>query len=413
MYIIILIYIDMVIVMYKKIIQEINYKIAQNNYKKIVKRIKNKNKKIIVVFYVTENQKWAYQSLYEEFEKNTNFTPLIVIGVPNHIHIENKKIQSILDENYNFFKKKEMHVEYGYKNGEFINLKFFNPDIVFYEQPWEIPKIHRPNHVSKYALTCFCPYSISTNALVIKNNSKFFEYIWKYFIASEILKDEYKNEYKRNIDSLIVTGHPKLDSHFEKTENSDKKYVIYAPHHAITGSLLNYSTFEWSGKFMLDYAKSHQEFNWVFKPHPNIKFYFKEIGYMTDEEIENYYEEWAKIGIVHEEGNYFGLFNNSECMITDCGSFLVEYFFTNKPLIHLISSNSSIHSSLNKICSNYYYKVHNIDVLESYLNEILVKKNDFLKNTRTKKIKDIFPTESKNASKIINYLNLELEHKWR
>ena len=39
----------------------------------------------------------------------------------------------------------------------------------------------------------------------------------------------------------------------------------------------------------------------------------------------------------YKDINYFKIFLSSDCMITDCGSFLFEYLFTEKPVLFLES----------------------------------------------------------------------------
>ena len=58
---------------------------------------------------------------------------------------------------------------------------------------------------------------------------------------------------------------------------------------------------------------------------------------MTREQVEQYFDEWRAIGSIKEGTSYMELFANSSCLITDCGSFLTEYAFTGKPVIHLVS----------------------------------------------------------------------------
>lgn len=394
--------------MIKDILHKLKYKIVNTNKREIISRIISSNKKVRVLFYVSENQKWGYQSLYEELDKNPQFEPIVVVSLLTSVHEGIDKTRNNLEENFLFFKSRGMNVEYGYKDGQYIDLKTFEPDIVFYEQPWSLPKKNSPYNVSKYALTCHCPYSITTNSSIIAAHPKFYEYIWKYFVAADSLKNEYYTAYKYNYDSIVVSGHPKLDLINESKSRDTKHYVIYAPHHAIRGSHLKYGTFEWNGHFMLEYAKAHPELNWVFKPHPNIKYWFQHISYMTEKEIDNYYKEWEKIALVYDKGDYFELFNNSDAMITDCGSFLIEYFMTGKPLIHLVSNDSVQQTSLNNLCSANYYKVFNVESLKTYLDEILIKKNDFLKESRDKKVNELFENKTSSAKRIVDYLSKEL-----
>ena len=272
-----------------------------------------------------------------------------------------------------------------------------------------LPTKHKPIVVSKYALTCYCGYSIATSSEGTKRTKLFLNTLWKYFLAHECMFEEILSNLS-NKTNLYVSGHPKLDvfENYCEKEN-DKNYVIYAPHHSIGNSILKWATFDWSGKFMLDYAKNHPEINWVFKPHPNLKNQLIEQGY-SQKEIENYYDEWNKIAKSYFDGDYFEIFKNSKAMITDCGSFLVEYFLTGKPLLHLISETAEKHSSLNRLVNKYHYSVFNQETLKEYLDEIVIKNNDFLKEIRKKNIKNIFQNNFNSAQNIYDFLQGALKN---
>ena len=160
---------------------------TQENYKKVLKRIIKTNKTINVVFIVSENQKWTYQDLYDCFVKDKRFSPLILVSLLKAVHEKIDDTRNNLEENYNFFKSRGMNVKYCYVRNEYIPLKQFNPDLVFYEQPWELPEIYQPWNVSEYALTFFENYfysglfSIDADSLV----SDFHKSLFKFFLPNE------------------------------------------------------------------------------------------------------------------------------------------------------------------------------------------------------------------------------------
>ena len=145
--------------MLKNLINTIKYKYCTKNYKNILQKLRNeiKTRPLKVIFLVRENQKWTYKSLYEQFEKSEHFEPLVLVSILTLAHKGKDKTRNNLDENYKFFKSQGLNVDYAYKNGKYINLKEFNPDIVFYDQQWDLPTIHKPHRVSDFALTMYCP----------------------------------------------------------------------------------------------------------------------------------------------------------------------------------------------------------------------------------------------------------------
>ena len=88
--------------------------------------------------------------------------------------------------------------------------------------------------------------------------------------------------------------------------NDDVKnegYIIYAPHHSFAPSHLNFATFKWNGKYILEYAKSHPEFKFVFKPHPQLKTRMIKRHIMSEKEVDNYFE--VRNGLTTGDNNVF------------------------------------------------------------------------------------------------------------
>src|SRR5690554_6435416 len=113
--------------------------------RRIAKKL-NDNQKIKVLFLVRENQKWGAQTLYEEMELSGVFHPIIVVAPLKQLgrSVSGKQVNE-LHGNYDFFKRKNMRVMYGYDvtKDAFISLAMFHPDSVFYDQPYGIARCHR------------------------------------------------------------------------------------------------------------------------------------------------------------------------------------------------------------------------------------------------------------------------------
>jgi CDP-glycerol glycerophosphotransferase (TagB/SpsB family) len=207
---------------------------------------------------------------------------------------------------------------------------------------------------------------------------------------------------KYNKESLKVVGHPVLDEYLNSNKNSfAPKYTIYAPHWTVCGDNLRFGTFDWSGGKILEFAKSHPELNWVFRPHPLLYKFAISSGFMSKEEIDNYYNEWKKIGIFSESGDYIDLFKSSEAMITDCGSFLTEYFVSEKPMIHLISNELKENATIKEI-DKTNYTARNLEELEQQLKDVLIDKNDYKKSLRIELLEKLKLKNNYSAKRIID-----------
>ena len=397
--------------MFSCIKNKIRYLVCQRNYSKILKRIKFKEK-LKVIFLVTENSKWGYQSLYESMINNPKFEPLVLVSVLNRVHKGIDKTRNNLEENYQFFKSRNMNVDYAYRNGEFVNLKEFEPDIVFYEQPWDLPKIYKPQYVSKFALTFLSPYSFQIFDFKDDYKQNFHKFLFKYLVTSDINIYRFERYNKDNSKNCLNINYLKLDEYLKDLEDNhtiwespSKFKIIYSPHFAFSKGSIGVSTFLENGKFILNLAKELQNnTTWIFKPHPQLKYALLTNKIMTEAEVEAYYNEWEIIGKVYTQGNYFNIFKTSDLMITDCCSFLGEYLPTLNPIIRPLSPIATPLNDLgNEIVKGYYETNDNLEIKKILLK--LLHNNDEKKQIRKELVNNVLKFNQNSAESIINYIS--------
>ena len=385
------------------------YKSYADKYDKVIKKLKEdvKHRKLRVCFLVSEVAKWNMQNLYYEFKSSDIFEPFVLVS-----NLQDTNYRKPYDETLSFFKSCVDNVEIGWdekvKFG--IDIKKFKPDIIFYQQPWQIFPNQDIDYASDFALTCYFSYAIEDASDAIKNKvNSFLLKLWRYFVLSEDTKKQYRRELNYIFNNIIASGHPKLDVYKYYDENKyEHKYVIYAPHHSFEKHSLKWGTFKWNGKYILEWAKKHSELNWVFKPHPRFRFALINNNIMSENEVDEYYSEWAKIGEVCDSGNYFDLFKQSRCLITDCGSFLTEYLPTKQPVIRLVNKISKPLTDTNKKISKSYYQVKNIKMLKRTLLNILIKNIDTKLHKRMQVMRELHIDKPCFSKNIINEIRMEL-----
>ncbi len=360
-------------------------KVLQARFQNKIQKIRKygTKQKIKVVFLANDPAKWQYQNLYDVMAQSEIFSPIVLITKPD-IKTKDKNLISMrASEIYNFFKSKKMNVEYVFDTVKHkpINIKRFNPDIIFHKNPYGLGTEEDYIDTSLYALNCYIPYTLAENTSILRK--EFINSMYKYFVINDDIKKEYEEFFSDKLPNMIPTGHPKADVIPEAT-NKDKYTIIYAPHHSFGSKGLMWATFEWNGKEILELAKKTPQFKWILKPHPQFEMRCKQFNIMPDVELEQYLEDWKKTGTICDSGDYFELFANSDLMITDCGSFLVEYLAFNKPVIHLINKHGQPFDSVMEKASSHYYKTTNLDELFNNFNMIAHNNNDYLAQERKK-----------------------------
>lgn len=365
-------------------------------YRLVLERIRHRPKqaKIKVLFLSNEAARWKSQTLYDLLEESGSYEP--IIGLTHfdfdwNLTIEEQRKK--LDDARAYFTSHGMRVVnlYDHDKRKAISPSTISADVVFYQMPYAIHHEQSPRAVGNDALTCYIPYYVMNNAykgLDFCNELHFT--VWRYFILNESCAKLYWN-WGCNFyccGKLLGLGHPGLDYYtLHKTDATPTDYVIFAPHwsfsHPNNENCENYSTFLQTGEFILEYAKKHREMNWVFRPHPTLRHALLQSGAWDGEKVANYWNAWAEIGIVSTGGEYQELLNKSRVLITDCGSFLTEYFVIGRPLIHLISKDAKIvpHEIMKKYFDTFY-NVHTMDELRDALIMLLERGEDPMKSRR-------------------------------
>lgn len=392
---------------------------CRTRYMRLLRRAhdKPKDEKIRVLFIVSEIAKWKEQSVYEAMERSGVFEPIVGLSAWN---MQGRLAPSDLDAVHRraeeFFDRlgdrhvRTVRVIDGKK--VFCDLAEFNPDIIYYTEPWSPCERQDPYAASKVALTFYTPYYTPNYGRIEWDcHLPLHRMLYGYFC----LNDAWASFFRRSMwcvahcVNFIPAGHPGLDFLLKKKSVQDRGLVIYAPHHSIPhpkrgDAEEDFSTFDWNHQEILAYAKRHPEFNWVFKPHPVLRTVLEETGLMSKSEIQAYYDEWAKIGTVCEDGAYHNLFLSSRAIITDCGSFLTEYGATGNPVIHLICEKNTMKPIvLTKNVYDTYYQVHNLDEMYSVFETVLEKRLDPRRADRIAAVRNAGFWGTNAAENIVKY----------
>ena len=104
------------------------------------------------------------------------------------------------------------------------------------------------------------------------------------------------------------------------------------------------------------------------------------------------------------------IFLESKVLITDCGSFLVEYFCTGKPIVHLISDKCKVVPPLtSQKIFDTFYKVRNAGEFYNSLDTLLQRNYDYKKDDRLKVLKELNLENCYAAKNIIEDLQTAIE----
>ena len=228
--------------------------------------------------------------------------------------------------------------------------------------------------------------------------------------------------FKSKLKNIVVTGYPifdeyqtaSIDASVWKDTNPRFKRIIWAPHHSIEGhdGLLQLSTFLENAESMLELAGNHKnEFQFAFKPHPLLLQALYDHPKWGVERADSYYQCWENgDNTTLVTGAYIDLFKSSDAMIHDCGSFIVEYLCTQKPVMYLGGSREGQSNIVGLKAYASHYQGKTMEEIEHFLIEVVLNGNDPMKLQREQIYKEVLlpPNGCSVAENIINEIKKEL-----
>lgn len=400
------------------------WKLQQIANKRAIKRIRRKNVPLNVVFLVHDSAIWKYDSTYRLMASDPTFSPLIIV-CPVVSFQTAQQAQAILNRTYDYFAKRGYHVIKAAENvsSSGITIASLQPDIVFYSYLWTnvIEAQYREHNLRKY-LKCYVDYGYCSIADEWGYSSAFHGLMWRYFAECEDIKQLALAAQPRELQNAVVTGYPIYDEYDSAKgdvsiwKNADHKYkrIIWAPHHTVEGhdGLLKFSTFLENADLILQLTEEYKDkVQFALKPHPQLKAVLYHHPQWGKEKTDAYYQRWAKgENTTLVNGAYIELFKSSDAMIHDCGSFIVEYLYTKKPVMYLGHNREKQSNIIGKKAYNCHYHGTTIEDIKKFLEVVVIDDKDDMRPIRETFYNEVLlpPNNCSVAENIIREIKKEL-----
>jgi len=378
-------------------------KICKKAHKHYIMIQKQINKKIIagssirVGFYVVYDSVFSAKPVFEKMLSDNIFDPYLVIipdvsrGHENMLYQLNKTYRTFLD----LFNEKRVLFGYNKQNNDFIDYsdRF---DIVSLSNPYDT-MTHKYFQIwylkDKDLLTFHTNYGFfsADNYSRYIIQSPFMSLAWKVFVETEYGYKEFKRYGVIKGKNVSLTGYSKLDEYaVQKKIHSDRKRIIIAPHHTIlneTSRMARFSNFMEYADFFLKLPIKYPEIDFIFRPHPLLVVNLARDDIWGKKKTDMYLNKLLshKNVMYSNEGSYYDIFLNSDAMIHDCSSFLVEYLVTGHPCCYMFRNTSQINALFSKLgrkCLDFYYKAFNENDIINFIDNTVIKEMDTNKKNR-------------------------------
>lgn len=390
------------------------FELNQNRYSLIIENIKRKlanNEKIRFCFFVMLDSAFAGEPLYKKIIQDDIFKPYIVI-IPDTSRGFDYMIKSYL-QTYKSLHSKYKNVYNGYniKKNTYIDYSK-KMDIVYIPIPYS-GMSHHYFEIDYLLNKNILPIHISYSFQVTKfsrevYSSDFYNYMWKIFVPTNSHLKEINKYSKINGKNTAVTGYCKMDElqNYNKMKKN-KKIIIVAPHHTVSPwKFLQISNFLKYSDFFLKLPKLYPQINFIFRPHPLLIVQLKKPEVWGEEKTNRYFKTMESYSNVtySRGGEYFDIFLNSDGIIHDCGSFLAEYLFTEKPACYILKNKKSIKKwflPIGQKCLDYCYHAYSEKNIINYIENIILDNKDTLKKERVNFVNSELKINYPNVSQII------------
>jgi len=321
----------------------------------IKNKIKKTGDKIRVGFIVQELTVFNKSKLLIEMLENDDRFEVLLLCIPSNIYngelVDNP---DFYNDTYEYLLKK------GYRNlintmknnGEWVSVKSLDINYLFYNRPYNYyyPQEYRSKNVSKYCKICVLLYAMTMTKkeIAITLNKDFFKDVYYYFSETiECLNyntNRYPITHALNLQKTKYTGMPVFE-YFHKHKDAKKESkswsfsknnfrIIWTPRWTTDIDLGGSNFFEYKDLF-LRFAETYDDVDLLFRPHPLLFKNFLSTGQMSSceyEDLLNKFESMPNIDIDNYK-EYISTFYNSNVLISDISSVILEYLVMGKPVI--------------------------------------------------------------------------------
>ncbi len=347
--------------------------------------IKQKRKKDVlkIAFLALTPGMWKYDEIFQLMRKDPRFDPVIIpIDNPDATDEENR---ARVCELTGFFASNNLGPFVGHEDPRqlYENLQRTRADMVFLCQPYPSTFSLTYRQIRKLGILIgYLPYSFGTTAFKWGYNNPAQNFAWINFYPTQSHRQDARRLTSVGDKNVRVVGYPNPKDSMRKTPDFKQhwklgdpalKRVIWATHYSVLPqSALLFSTFLELCDTMPALAKKYAgKIQFAFKPHPLLEEKLHKIWGV--QRTQAYYRQWEEMpNTCLVTDSYQELFNTSDALVHDCGSFTIEYLYENKPVMYLTRKDrASIETPLGQMAIEAHYPGRSQQDIERFLEMVI------------------------------------------
>lgn len=232
-----------------------------------------------------------------------------------------------------------------------VDLRSDRFDAVFFTSPYDAtrPQAYHFSEVQKHVpFTAYIPYGLEVGGgsvnLVYQYGQPVAQHASAVYVRSAGARSMYTRHCPTGDRHVVVSGHPRMDrlvglENFEVDpllleQIGGRRAVLWNAHFSFDGDL--WSTFDLLAMDIFAAFEARPDLALIFRPHPLLWKKILNLGLLDSAGIEALRNELAARGVILDERpDHRHAFSASSAMLSDTGSFLMEYLVTGKPVLYL------------------------------------------------------------------------------
>ncbi len=291
------------------------------------------------------------------------------------------------------------------------------PDIAFVQNPYDStrPESFAMEHLIEASIrVVYIPYGLDIGGgednLRWQYDLNVQRGAWRIFVRSEAHARMYGLYCKSGNEHVRVTGHPKIDKIVALRDRDSEnrggatqerdKIILWCPHFSVEHG--GWSTFGRFADGILSYFENQPKgCRLLVRPHPLFFGRMRQIE--SEEAVLALMARFNQPPYIQmdEQGQYEDAFTQSDALMTDAGSFLLEYLPTMKPILYLDNPEGP---GLNESASfvDHYYRAREFEDVLAYL-EMIRNGDDPRREQRASMIESqLFSADGRAGTRIVD-----------
>jgi hypothetical protein len=219
-----------------------------------------------------------------------------------------------------------------------------------------------------------------------------YAYFWKALFENQDVAEEYRTHSIIGGKNALLTGYVKMDKLAGKAKQGreGRLCLMIAPHHSVEGganNVLGLANFERYSDFFLTLPSRYPQIDFIFRPHPALFRMLALPRHWGEERVTAWCDRFvANPNVRWSDGaDYLQDFADSDGIIQDCGSFLVEYLYTDKPCCYMLHSPTDINTKFTPFgqdCLKHCYTAYKEEDIERFITHVIMGQQDTLATKR-------------------------------